>query len=333
MSASEPSPPEPRIGPPRWVAIAGLGISAAAVTGVIVWALRQPAPSLPSGRDEVGALLVALLGVVVAVLLRSERWVRLVGYAGGSLRRGDSLGITIVAFMGNTLLPVRGGDVFRVLLARPRARLGARPLIGTLVAERVLDVLLLGIVFVVLGYGVLRGVDTPDSRPLLALGLGLGLAGLAGLALWRIRDRREWAGKLVAFLEPMATSTLNLVSRHGLAMFVLTVLIWATDAGVWFACARSVGLEISAVEALYLLSLTAIFVLVPSGPGFAGTFDAGVLFGARALGGSGQVAVSYLIVLRFVLFVPLTIVGVLLVLFRYGGPALIRSAWRRRALA
>lgn len=60
-------------------------------------------------------------------------------------------------------------------------------------------------------------------------------------------------------------------------------------------------------------------VLVPAGPGYLGTLDAAVLFGARAVGASGGVALSYLLVLRFVLLVPVTVAGLGLLLVRYGG--------------
>ena len=49
---------------------------------------------------------------------------------------------------------------------------------------------------------------------------------------------------------------------------------------------------------------------MPSGPGYAGTLDAAVIFGVerdrrQRRGG----AVSYLLLLRFVLFVPITLAG------------------------
>jgi hypothetical protein len=57
-----------------------------------------------------------------------------------------------------------------------------------------------------------------------------------------------------------------------------------------------------------------------------GTFDAAVLFAAKNLGRSHGVAVSYLLLLRFVLFIPITVTGLLLLVGRYGGFAGYRAA-------
>ena len=66
--------------------------------------------------------------------------------------------------------------------------------------------------------------------------------------------------------------------------------------------------------------------LIPAGPGYVGTFDAAVLFAAKSLGRSHWVAVSYLLLLRFVLFIPITVTGLLLLVGRYGGLAGYRAA-------
>jgi len=73
--------------------------------------------------------------------------------------------------------------------------------------------------------------------------------------------------------------------------------------------------------ALYVVALTNLSALVPAAPGYVGTFDAAVLIALGTLHLSPQ-ALGYLLVLRFVLFVPITIVG--LALF------LARTPWRRR---
>ena len=72
---------------------------------------------------------------------------------------------------------------------------------------------------------------------------------------------------------------------------------------------RGGGLDLGAVEACYLLALASMFAMIPSGPGYAGTMDAAVIFGARVLDRTPAAALSYLLLLRFVLFVPITLVG------------------------
>ena len=78
---------------------------------------------------------------------------------------------------------------------------------------------------------------------------------------------------------------------------------------VYLAVARSVDLDFSVTGALYLVALTNFVAALPAAPGSIGTFDAAVAFGARRLGASGSMAVTYMLLLRFVLYIPITIVG------------------------
>jgi len=49
------------------------------------------------------------------------------------------------------------------------------------------------------------------------------------------------------------------------------------------------------------------------------------------VGGTGSAAVSYLLLLRFILFVPITLVGFLVLVARYGGLSRLRTATRLEA--
>ncbi|HEV2814333.1 MAG TPA: lysylphosphatidylglycerol synthase domain-containing protein, partial [Solirubrobacteraceae bacterium] len=130
---------------------------------------------------------------------------------------------------------------------------------------------------------------------------------------------------LLRFLAPMAAATRNLRGRHGAEVLVLTVLVWAFEGLVWWLTAEAAGLGIDLVEGLYLLALSSMMVLIPAGPGYAGTLDAAVVIGARALKVGGSAAVTYLLLLRFVLMVPIGIAGLVVAAARYGGvQALLR---------
>jgi hypothetical protein len=58
-----------------------------------------------------------------------------------------------------------------------------------------------------------------------------------------------------------------------------------------------------------------------------------VVFSVKAIGGTGSAAFSYLLLLRFVLFVPITVVGLVVLVARYGGWSRFRAATRAEANA
>jgi len=71
-----------------------------------------------------------------------------------------------------------------------------------------------------------------------------------------------------------------------------------------------------------------MFALIPSGPGYAGTQDVAAVIGVKAIGGTSRQAVSYLILVRFVLLVPITLAGLVALALRYGGVSGLRVAAR-----
>jgi len=90
-------------------------------------------------------------------------------------------------------------------------------------------------------------------------------------------------------------------------------------------------MDISTSGALYLVALTNFVAALPAAPGSLGTFDAAVAWGAQRLGAFGSVALSYVILIRFVLYVPITLVGLVVLVTRYGGWSRLRSATRLEA--
>ena len=125
--------------------------------------------------------------------------------------------------------------------------------------------------------------------------------------------------RLHALVTPILSSTLQLRGRHGLRLLAATVLIWSLEAGVWMTVGVAAGFPMNPIEGCYLVALASVFALIPSGPGYAGTQDAAAITGIKALGGTGSQAVTYLILVRFVIAVPITIAGLTLVALRYGG--------------
>jgi glycosyltransferase 2 family protein len=312
-----------RISSPRGSRLSwlGLAVSLLAVAGVVWWASRQDPPELPSSGSELAALIGAIALYGLATVVRAERWQRLLVDERAIPARVDTYALTCVGYMGNNVLPARAGDAIRTVLMAPRAGTSMRTVVGTLVAERILDVAVLVVVFVVVGYGLLGEVGGDKVEIIL-----LAVAGLAaaGFVAYRIVRRNE---KLLAFIAPMASATLGLRrAHHGLLLLGMTLLIWAIEAGVWMSAAACVGFGMDPIEGLYIVALASVFSMIPSGPAYAGTQDAAAILGIKALGGTGAQAVAYIVMLRFIIVVPITLVGLVLLAARYGGLGRLRVA-------
>lgn len=319
-SLSEPEAetgPAPRRG--RAVAVAGTVISALAIAGVVWWALQQEAPDLPSTSGEILALVAAVALYFTACGVRAERWLLLMRHNGGHPLRRDMYALTAVGYMGNNVLPARAGDALRVVFLHPRVDTDRRTIIGTLLAERVLDVVVLATLFAVLAFGALQGIEVPEGgRVALGLALVSGLgAGAAGV--WWLLQRTGRATQLRAFVTPMLAALTRLRGRHLVEALALSITVWTIELVVWWVTGIASGLDVGLLEAGFILALSSMIVLIPSGPGYAGTLDVAIILATRALGRSASAGLSYLLLLRFVIMVPITAAGFVALLVRYGG--------------
>jgi glycosyltransferase 2 family protein len=305
-------------------------VSLVALAAVVWWATKQEAPELPSGGEAVAWLAGAAVFYTVATLLRGERWHQVLRVTGVDTRRSDCYALTTVGYMGNNVLPARAGEMLRVVLLSTRCDASKRTLIGSVVAERLLDAIALATIFLVVVYGVLSSTVLPTDRPLLFAGLGVMLLLGGAVALYLLR-RHHVFERARDWLRPLADAPRALVSRQGVLLLAGTFVLWAFEAAVYLAVARAVDLDISGMGALYLVALTNFFAALPAAPGSIGTFDAAVIFGSKAIGANGAAAVSYLLTLRFVLYVPITMVGFAVLVTRCGGWSRLRSAARLEA--
>lgn len=284
---------------PRRLGLLQAAVSLVAVGSIVWWASRQHAPHVPLDARSLARLTGALALYAVATALRGERWHRILVRSGVDRGRGSSYGLTLVGYMGNNTLPARAGDLMRVvLLGAPR-----RAVLGTVVAERVLDACALVAIF---AFVVLdRGLDFGPLPYLAAAGV---LLVAVAAAVWRFAPRvREWT-------RPLIGSTRELLSAYGAALFLLSLVVWTVEALVYAAVGDAVGVHLGVTGGLYVMALTNLSALIPAAPGYVGTYDAAVLLALRSL---ELPALGYLLVLRFVLFVPITVAGFAVFLARY----------------
>jgi uncharacterized membrane protein YbhN (UPF0104 family) len=116
-----------------------------------------------------------------------------------------------------------------------------------------------------------------------------------------------------AWLTPIGGATRDLASGHGAGLVVVSLALWLVEASVYLIVGDAVGIRLGATGALYVMALTNLSALIPAAPGYVGTYDAAVLLALRSL---GKPALGYLLVLRFVLFVPITLAGLAVFLGR-----------------
>lgn len=296
---------------------AGTVVSIVALVAVVWWAKDQERPEFPARATDWFQLVAAVAVYVLITAVRGWRWHAILRYAHIGHRPADAAALVVVGYMGNTVLPARGGELLRTLLLAARSDAKRREVLGSIVSERLLDAATLVVLFVGLTFA---GVAPP------ALGTGLAIACVVGaaalvVAAWSVfRIRRSGRlGRVAAVIRPFIRATRPLMGRRGVALLAVTTVLWLLEVVVFWLVAQSVNVEVTFVEGAFVVALTSFVMSIPAAPGYVGTFDAALLFGLSGYGVQGGQALAFALLWRFVLFVPITVVGLILMFARYGG--------------
>lgn len=305
----------------------GVLVSVVSLGAVIAWALRQGKPHFPASPGHLALVGCAVALYALATVIRGWRWHRVLRQAGIAHRPADAYALVPVGYMGNTVLPARGGEVLRILLMGERTDARRRTLLGTVLSERTLDAATLVLLLSAL---TLVGVAGNPAGAAPAIG-GMAALVVGGVAVWlylRLRIRGHFQ-RLADLVRPVVGAARPLLGRPGLVLGGATIVAWSLESVIFWLIGSALSLHIGLFDGALLLVLTAFFSLIPAAPGYVGTFDAAVVFGLKALDVTGGAAVSYALLVRFVLFFPVTVAGLGLLIGRYGG---LRQLWKPREI-
>jgi uncharacterized protein (TIRG00374 family) len=265
-------------------------------------------------------------------VFRSIRWQYLLRPI-GSVHFTNALRTTIIGFAASALLPARAGEVLRPYLLARREGLSATAAFATIILERLLDTLMVLALFATFLVFFSSGVAGVGSTTFAQVKLGGELAGavsIVGLvvlfflaghpatleqvtrAVVRALPERlgEGAARLVrAFAEGLA-----IVRQPGrlLVALALSLPVWlAIATGIWVVT-NAFHIDMPFTGAFLLQALLVVGVAVPT-PGAVGGFHYFYRLGVTTFyAAPNDRAVGAALVLHAVSFVPVAIIGLIL---------------------
>jgi glycosyltransferase 2 family protein len=272
-------------------------------------------------------LLPAFALLALAFFLRIVRWRCLFSprTRPGLLPATQAL---IVGQFVNSVLPFRAGDAARIVVLRPLGGPGRVETAGTVVVERVFDVLgLLLLLFVLLP--VVPEVTWLRAAGVLVIVLVLALA----LAVAALRVYGERA--IGFFLRPLArlpflsearvdAATRNLTvgvialrsGRIALIAFSWTLVSWLVLGASFWCLMLGFDFGLSPVAGLLVVIATGLSHLLPSGPAALGVFEAAAVVALGAYGIPQTQALSYALVVHALNVLPFLLAGLVVVNLR-----------------
>jgi hypothetical protein len=304
-------------------AAVGVAVSVIAIAVLLTAVDLRRAAEVLSGASPAW---IAVMGVTVSfdLVARSARWrVLLAPIAKVPLRR--VAGYTLIGYLANNALPARLGELVRVHVLGEREGLSRPTVLGTVVVERISDTAL--VVLLAAGaIGVLsvRGI----VREAVVVGAAFAAVLIVGLAVLVVAHRLPGADRAAGWLArwPVVTEVGRRL-REGLAIagrpativgaVALGLVAWAASIGTFLAAGQAIGIELALSEAALLCTGVALATIVPSGPGYLGTFELTAV-GIGATLGIGEDEAFALALLVHALILAVTSVGGAVAFVRMG---------------
>jgi len=266
----------------------------------------------------------ALLATFCGYLLRAARW-RAIILPSKELSTGRLFPPLIIGFAVNNLLPARVGEFARAYLLGEKEGISKSLSFATVVVERVLDgftliaaLFLVSTLFALPGWGRKMGL------------LSLTFFGGALAFLFLLLYGREQASRLVKRLtNPLgladrATQVADsfvdgmeaLRRRHLIpSLVLLSALVWACETTSYLFLTLAFPISLSplsrVVAALFVMVAANLGVLIPSSPGYIGTFHFFAMSALVVFGVARETALSYAVVSHGMQYLLITGLGLL----------------------
>jgi uncharacterized protein (TIRG00374 family) len=314
---------------------AGLAVTAActylAVRGVALDDAREALAA-----SDLRWLVPTSVVLAFAIWLRIVRWWVLFDVSS----RPPLRAVSHAAFVGyffNNILPARAGEAARVIALYGKARTPRAETIGTVVIERVFDLLAL-LVLLFACYPLLPEISWLKAAALLGIVVVAGLVVLVAVLVryderavrWLLSPLRRLPGAGAA--ERVETAAVNatrgLVAlrepRIALRGMALTLASWAVLGLAFWILMAAFDLDLPVVSGMLVVVAINLSLVLPSSPAALGVFEAATVVALRAFDVPRAEALSYALVLHLLNLVPFLVIGAALL-----GPGALRRGVRQ----
>jgi uncharacterized protein (TIRG00374 family) len=280
--------------------------------------------------------LVPSLAVFAAgVWLRGLRWWTLFA-TDGRPPLSEVTRALLVGYFFNNILPARAGEAARVISLHARTRTPRAETIGTVIAERLFDVLAL-LIILLAAYPWLPPLSWLRAAAIFGAVVVVAVAAIV-FALARYDDRaihwllsplrrirRDGFAERVEMAAINATRGLVAIRapRIALQSLALTIVSWVVLSFSYWILMQGFSLHVAFAAGLLVTITINMGLVLPSSPAAIGVFEAATVIALTAFDVPNADALSYALVLHLLNLVPFLVAGAVLL-----GPGALRRRGR-----
>jgi uncharacterized protein (TIRG00374 family) len=280
-------------------------------------------------RANVGLFALAFAVFYGSFAIRSLRWRILLGNVGYSRAASYSMPSTIglgrimyLAWFANCLTIAQLGDVYRGYLLKKASNVSFTVTLGTILAERLLDLMVLGAMLaaglLVLFHGSLPTEVTQVLAGSLILSF-LGVVGLLSVRRFRKVFERIVPKRLHAYYFSLEHGLVGSFRQLPLLIFY-SAIGWVIEGVTLYLVTAAVGHPVPVADALVVALVVSLLTTIPVTPGGLGYTEAGLVLMLGWLGIDVYTAGAITLLFRIITYWSIVVFGfILFVLDRNAG--------------
>jgi len=288
-------------------------------------------------------LFLAIFFLIVAYVLRGIRWGLMLKMLDPKNKLLKSQHVFWLSMAINNVLPFRMGDMYRIFALRGRTSLTPASILGTLILERLLDLFILLSLFVITLHWVKIDVIPQSFIHLLQVLIFLCAIILVCLLIMptpakiflaylsnRYSNKSSLVNKILQQGESFIEAVLLLRSfSTTITLLVICLFAWLSESLVFVFAAHGVNANQGLIGPVFASSVGALSTLIPSAPGYIGTFDYFTMLGLRAFGSPVDTATAAALLSHLILWLPVTVYGLIYYIFYHLLPDNLLKTFRK----
>lgn len=217
-------------------------------------------------------IFIALLITYITFILRSIRWKILLD-SPQNLKLNKYISTTHIGYFLNNILPFRAGDLGRAkLLSNYSKQIKFSFVVGSLVAEKIIDLWMIGffsIYLIFFGFNDVLGLEFSIGILLLYIITSLIIFGNNSVAN-KIQNQFSITKNFVdGYL---------LVSKNKLKLGAVSLLLWCSFVAYMVALLKSINIHLSFEQYIGITIITGIVTSLPIAPAAIGTYHLAVIY-------------------------------------------------------
>ena len=275
---------------------------------------------------KIPGLTLGVFLLVTSCIIRAYRW-KLIMDPVEKIPLHDVFSATMVGYFGNGILAFRLGELLRAYSVTSGRQMSATQAFGTVIMERILDLLMVVIIFVLLIPWF--PFEQDGIRLAVYIFLGISFAIILGIILSLKFNLMEKIGEVAVLQKGIGQKLFQALNKifdgivlikktdHAMGIVLSSILLWGFYYAMTFIILGACDLNLGIVGSGIILVLGSVVIGIPALPGSAGTYDAGIKFSLMVVFGiASEKALTYAIVSHAVSYFPLVIIG--MIYFMYG---------------